>query len=83
MQPIMVQPYDRDVYSRHFARLLNQALKSGGGDPRQALAWLQTKYHLVITLLFNRHRMEISDAFMDVREHIVKRIAESEKVAES
>jgi len=79
----MVRPYDRDIYSRHFARLLNQALKSGGGDPQQALDWLQSKYHLTLTLLFSRHRLEISDAFMDVREHIVKRIAENEKQVES
>ena len=66
--------YDRDVYSRHFARLLNKALKKGGGDPAQALAWLDTKYRLLLALLFSRHKLEMADAFMDAREHIIKRI---------
>jgi hypothetical protein len=67
--------YNREVYSRNFARLLNRALKQGGGDPQQALHWLDKKYKPIFALLFTRHRLEMSDAYMDVREHIVKRLA--------
>lgn len=71
--------YDREVYSREFARLLNRALKQGQGDANQALAWLQAKYHLPLVLLFSPNRLELSDAFLDVREHILMRIREAEK----
>ena len=74
----MASSYDRDVYSRYFARLLNHALKQGGGDSQAALRWLDQRYRLVLALFFSRHRREMSDAYMDVREHIVKRIKESE-----
>jgi len=70
--------YDRDVYSRYFARLLNQALKQGGGDARAALLWLEKRYRLVLGLFFSRHRREMSDAYMDVREHIQNRIKQEE-----
>ena len=66
--------YDKEIYSRNFARLLNRAMKRGGGDPRQALLWLDKKYKPLLALLFTRHRLEMSDAYMDVREHIRKRI---------
>lgn len=66
--------YDRDVYSRSFARLLNKALKKGSGDPTQALAWLDTKYKPLFALFLSRHKLERTDAYLDVREHIVKRI---------
>ncbi len=71
--------YDREVYSREFARLLNRALKQGGGDASQALAWLEGRYHLPLVLLFSGHRMELSDAYLDVREHILKRMEDVEK----
>ncbi|MCL5428751.1 MAG: hypothetical protein M1347_02955 [Chloroflexi bacterium] len=66
--------YDHDVYSRNFARLLNRALKKGGGDAASALEWLDRHYKPVWAFVFNRHRAELADAYMDVREHIVKRI---------
>ena len=68
--------YDRDLYSRNFARLLNRALKKGGGDASKALEWLDRKYKPLWAVLFSKHRAEISDAYMDVREHIEKRIQE-------
>lgn len=66
--------YNRDVYSRTFARLLNKAMKRGKGDPEKALAWLDRHYKPLIALLFTRHRLESTDAYMDVREHVLKRI---------
>jgi hypothetical protein len=69
--------YDRDLYSRNFARLLNRALKNGGGDAGKALEWLDRKYKPLWAVLFSKHRAEMSDAYMDVREHIVKRIKEN------
>ncbi|HKY79593.1 MAG TPA: hypothetical protein VI688_03645 [Anaerolineales bacterium] len=73
----MSSPYDRDIYSRYFARLLNQALKQGGGDSQAALGWLEKRYRLVLALFFSRHRREMSDAYMDVREHILNRMKEN------
>ena len=75
---MMSQPYDRQVYSRHFARLLNRALKMGAGDAQAALHWLEKRHRPVLTVLLSRHKLEVSDAYMDVREHILKRINESE-----
>lgn len=71
---MLMPAYDKDVYSRHFARLLNKALKKGGGDPAQALAWLDTRYKPLFAMLFSRHKLEMTDAYMDAREHIIKRI---------
>lgn len=73
--------YDRDLYSSKFARLLNQAMQKGQGDPHRALAWLDQKYKVLFALLFTRHKMETSDAYMDVREHIVKRIENEAEAA--
>jgi hypothetical protein len=69
----MSADYDREIYSYHFARLLNRALKKGAGDAQQALAWLHKSYPLIRTLLWSGHRLEITDAFMDVREHLINR----------
>jgi hypothetical protein len=66
--------YDHESYSRNFARLLNTALKRGGGDPRAAMTWLNRKYKPLLVLLFSRNKLETIDAYMDVREHITKRI---------
>ena len=74
--------YDRDFYSRNFARLLNRALKQGDGDPVRALDWLDHRYKWFWKILFGRHKAEMADAYMDVREHIVKRIEESSRVRE-
>ena len=68
--------YNRDIYSQNFARLLNRALKIGGGDAVKALEWLDRKYKPFWNILFSKHKAEMSDAYMDVREHIVKRIQE-------
>jgi len=78
----MPPTYDHDLYSRNFARLLNRALKIGGGDASKALEWLDRKYKPLWTMLFSRHRAEMSDAYLDVREHIMKRIKESSGVGE-
>lgn len=66
--------YNRDIYSRTFARLLNKAMKRGEGDPREALNWLDKRYKAILGFLFTRHRLESVDAYLDVREHILKRI---------
>jgi hypothetical protein len=70
--------YDCEIYQRNFARLLNRALKKGNGDAAKALEWLDRKYMPIWKVLFSRHRAEMSDAYMDVREHIVKRIKDGE-----
>lgn len=67
--------YQRVVYEKTFARLLNKALKKGGNDPALALAWLDKKYRLLFVLLSTPYRLESTDAYMDVREHLQKRIA--------
>lgn len=72
-------PYDQDVYSQRFARLLNRALQKGKGDPKLALSWLDKRYKLLFSLAFTRHKLEVSDAYMDVREHILKRIKTMEQ----
>ena len=69
--------YDHEIYQRNFARLLNRALKSGVGDPTKALEWLDHKYKPIWMMLFSRHRAEMTDAFLDVREHMVKRIKQN------
>jgi hypothetical protein len=69
--------YNRDVYSQRFARLLNKALKRGKQDPRLALDWLENKYRLLPALLLTRHRLETTDAYLDVREHILNRMQTS------
>lgn len=65
--------YDRDLYSKNFARLLNKALKKAEGNAAKALEWLDRNYKPLWAVVFSKHRAEISDAYMDVREHIVKR----------
>lgn len=77
--------YDKEIYSQKFARLLNRAMKRGGGDPQKALQWLDKQYKPLFALLFTRHKLETSDAYMDVREHIVERIKDkaSDKSATS
>ena len=69
-----MRPYDHDFYSQQFARLLNRSLQKGKGDPTLALDWLDRKYKLILSLMFTRHKLEISDAYMDVREHMLKRV---------
>ena len=66
--------YDHDFYSRNFARLLNRAMNKGAGDATKALEWLDRKYKPFWNILLSKHKAEMSDAYMDVREHIVKRI---------
>ena len=69
-----MRPYDHDIYSQQFARLLNRSLQKGQGDPKLALEWLDKRYKLLFSLMFTRHKLEMSDAYMDVREHILKRM---------
>lgn len=72
--------YDREFYSRRFARLLDRAMQKGQRDPQKALAWLEKGYKPLLALMLTRHKLETSDAYMDVREHILKRIEnEAEK----
>jgi len=66
--------YDHDAYSRKFARLINRAMKRGEGDPSKALDWLDKRYKPFFALLFTQQRLETTDAYLDVREHILKRI---------
>ena len=66
--------YDQDAYSRYFARLLNKAMKRGQGDPQKALYWLEKRYRPLLGIAFTRKRLERADAFLDVREHVAKRI---------
>lgn len=66
--------YNRERYERTFARLLNRALKRGGNDPQKALRWLDRRHRWLSALLFTRHRLETTDAYMDVREHLMQRI---------
>lgn len=70
--------YDKEIYSQKFARLLNRAMKQGDGDPQKALHWLDKKYKPLFALFFTRHKLETSDAYMDVREHVVNRIEASD-----
>lgn len=72
--------YDQNIYSRQFARLLNRALKQGGGNPQVALDWLERRYRLVLTMMLTRYKAEMADAFMDVRAHLVKRIDAEQKL---
>jgi hypothetical protein len=75
--------YDRDFYSRTFARLINKALKKGDGDPAKALYWLEKRYNPLLALIVSRHRMELADAYLDAREHIKKRIDGVEEITDS
>ena len=65
--------YQRDVYEKSFARLLNKALRKGANDPELALKWIDKRYRLLLILLTTQYRVESTDALMDVREHLIKR----------
>jgi hypothetical protein len=67
--------YNHDIYRRSFARLLNKAIKRGGNSPQNAMIWLENRYKLFVVLMFTRYRVETTDAYMDVREHLAKRIS--------
>lgn len=75
----MASAYDQAIYSRQFARLLNHALKQGDGDAHKALQWLERRYRLVLTMMLTRYKAEMADAYMDVREHLLKRSEEEKK----
>jgi hypothetical protein len=66
--------YDQEVYQRNFARLLNRAIKAGQGDATMALMWLDSHYRPIWTILFSKHKAEMTDAYLDAREHLIKRI---------
>jgi len=66
--------YDQEVYRQLFVRLLARAMQQGRQDPAAALHWLERKYKLALAMLFTRHKLELADAFMDVRQHIQGRV---------
>jgi hypothetical protein len=66
--------YDKDFYQRNFARLLNKALKASNSDAAAALRWLDAHYKPLWTILFNKHKAEMTDAYLDVRDHLLKRV---------
>lgn len=66
--------YDRPVYERTFARLLDRSLAKGKNDPAKALKWLNRPFRYALAVTFTVHRLETTDAFLDVREHLSKRI---------
>jgi hypothetical protein len=70
--------YDREKYSRQFARLLNKALKAGQGDAQAALAWLEKSNRPLLTLFFDKHPLEATDAYLDAREHLQRRLEQSD-----
>lgn len=65
--------YHRDVYEKTFARLLNKALRKGANDPFLALKWIEKPYRLPLMLIMSPHRVETTDALIDVREHLNNR----------
>jgi hypothetical protein len=73
-----MQSYDREIYSRQFARLLNKALKAGQGDAQAALTWLENSNRPMLTMLFDKHPLEMTDAYLDAREHLQRRLDEKE-----
>lgn len=76
--------YHRLTYERTFARLLDRSLAKGKNDPTKALEWLNRPFRYALAVTFTVHRLETTDAFLDVREHLSKRIellAETEKKA--
>lgn len=76
----LVRSYDKETYSRLFAQLLERAMQKR--SQRAGLRWLERKYRLPLALLFTRHKLELADAYMDVREHILKRIEQGEQIEE-
>jgi len=66
--------YDRSVYENAFASLLDLSLKKGGNDPVRALKWLNRPLRYFFAVMRSRHRLETTDAFLDVREHLEKRM---------
>lgn len=73
-----MQSYDRKIYSRQFARLLNKALKTGEGDAQAALSWLEKSNRPILTMLLDKHALEKTDAYLDAREHLERRLTEKE-----
>lgn len=69
-----MRPYNKEAYQQLFARLLNRALQQGQANPQVALQWLERKYKLGLAMLFSRHKLELADAYMDVRQHIQARV---------
>ena len=74
--------YDRSIYETTFASLLDQSLRKGSNDPERALKWLNRPMRYFFALLRTSNRLEVTDAFLDVREHLTKRIELMENVGE-
>jgi hypothetical protein len=73
-----MKPYDQEIYRQLFARLLARAMQQGKHDPVLALQWLERKYKLALAMLFSQHKMELADAYMDVRQHLQARLEDGE-----
>lgn len=69
-----MRAYDQDVYRQLFVRLLDRAMQQGKTQPEAALLWLERRYKLGLAMLFSRHKLELADAYMDVRQHIIARM---------
>lgn len=66
--------YNTDIYRQLFVRLLDRAMQQGKAQPEAALHWLERRYKLGLAMLFSRHKLELADAYMDVRQHIIVRM---------
>ena len=66
--------YQREEYEKKFARLLNKALRKGKNDPGRALSWLNKRSKLQFAWMLTSKRIEAVDAYLDVREHLEKRL---------
>lgn len=74
-----MKAYSQDVYRQLFVRLLARAMQQGKQDPHVALHWLERKYKLALAMLFTRHKLELADAYMDVRQYIQARVDGTEE----
>ncbi|HRN51576.1 MAG TPA: hypothetical protein PLC52_08575 [Anaerolineales bacterium] len=74
-----MKAYSQDVYRQLFVRLLARAMQQGKQDQQVALHWLERKYKLALAMLFTRHKLELADAYMDVRQHIQARVDGTEE----
>jgi hypothetical protein len=69
-----MKSYNRSEYESAFAQLLERSLAKGKNDPGKALKWLNRPFRYSLAIIFNSNRLETTDAFLDVREHLEKRI---------
>lgn len=74
--------YNTEIYRQLFVRLLDRAMQQGKTQPEAALQWLERRYKLGLAMLFSRHKLELADAYMDVRQHIIARM-ETKSIGEA